>query len=79
MEGQGMFLAVNLKEQLLPGTFEVIIVFETLLRPIYPGKQTLVNDWANFTVYLTFFILGYCMAITDPATIVWTHKNYKIT
>ena len=36
----------------------VIIAFETLLRPIYPGRQTLVNDWANFTVYLTFFLLG---------------------
>jgi peptidoglycan/LPS O-acetylase OafA/YrhL len=40
----------------------VIMVFELLFRPNYPGKQTLVNDWANFTVYLTFFIVGFIFA-----------------
>ncbi|MGD8448572.1 MAG: acyltransferase family protein [Desulfobacterales bacterium] len=40
----------------------VFIFFETLFRPFYPGFQTLVNDWANFTVYLSFFFLGYIIA-----------------
>jgi hypothetical protein len=40
----------------------IIIFFEMVFRPNYPGRQTLINDWANFTVYLTFFILGYLMA-----------------
>jgi peptidoglycan/LPS O-acetylase OafA/YrhL len=40
----------------------IIILFEMLFRPTYPGWQTLVNDWANFTVYLTFFVLGYIIA-----------------
>jgi peptidoglycan/LPS O-acetylase OafA/YrhL len=40
----------------------IIIIFELVFRPNYPGKQTLVNDWANFTVYLTFFVLGFIMA-----------------
>jgi len=33
--------------------------FEALLRPGWPGFQNLINDWANFTVYLSFFIVGY--------------------
>ncbi len=36
-----------------------IIFVEVLLRPYYPGYQNLINDWANFIVYLTFFILGF--------------------
>jgi peptidoglycan/LPS O-acetylase OafA/YrhL len=31
---------------------------EALLRPGWPGYQNLVNDWANFCVYLSFFVLG---------------------
>ncbi|MBN1186636.1 MAG: acyltransferase [Bacteroidales bacterium] len=37
----------------------LFIFFETLFRPFYPGFQTLVNDWANFAVYLSFFFFGY--------------------
>ncbi len=37
----------------------IFVFFETLFRPFYPGFQTLVNDWANFTVYLSFFLFGY--------------------
>jgi peptidoglycan/LPS O-acetylase OafA/YrhL len=40
----------------------IIMFFELLFRPNYPGKQTLVNDWANFTVYLTFFMVGFIFA-----------------
>lgn len=32
---------------------------EALFRPGWPGYQTLINDWANFTVYLSFFLAGY--------------------
>lgn len=34
-------------------------LLEALLRPGWPGFQNLINDWANFTVYLAFFLLGY--------------------
>jgi hypothetical protein len=40
----------------------IIIAGEMIFRPFYPGRQTLVGDWANFTVYLSFFILGYLFA-----------------
>jgi hypothetical protein len=32
----------------------ITIFLEMIFRPIYPGRQTLVNDWANFTVYSSF-------------------------
>jgi len=31
---------------------------EAIFRPGWPGYQNLVNDWANFTVYLSFFFFG---------------------
>jgi glucans biosynthesis protein C len=34
-------------------------VLEAVFRPGWPGFQNLINDWANFTVYLSFFIFGY--------------------
>ncbi len=37
---------------------------ESLFRAKYPGLQTLISDWANFTLYLYLFILGY-MICTD--------------
>lgn len=40
----------------------VFVLLETVFRPFYPGFQTLVNDWANFTVYLSFFLIGYIIA-----------------
>ncbi len=36
-----------------------IAVLEALFRPGWPGYQNLVADWANFTVYLSFFVFGY--------------------
>lgn len=44
---------------LLPIT--IIVVIEMSLRPHYPGFQNLINDWANFLVYLSFFLFGYIM------------------
>ena len=32
---------------------------EAVFRPGWPGFQNLVNDWANFTVYLSLFVFGY--------------------
>jgi hypothetical protein len=34
-------------------------LLEALFRPGWPGFQNLINDWANFTVYLSFFLAGY--------------------
>jgi hypothetical protein len=36
-----------------------IALLEGLFRPGWPGFQNLVDDWANFTVYLSFFLFGY--------------------
>ncbi|HVP20057.1 MAG TPA: acyltransferase family protein [Spirochaetia bacterium] len=42
---------------LLPAIW--IAILEGAFRPGWPGFQNLVNDWANFTVYLSFFLFGY--------------------
>jgi glucan biosynthesis protein C len=42
---------------LLPALWTGLL--EALFRPGWPGFQNLVNDWANFTVYLSFFLAGY--------------------
>jgi glucan biosynthesis protein C len=34
-------------------------LLEALFRPGWPGSLNLVSDWANFTVYLSFFLAGY--------------------
>ncbi len=34
-------------------------LLEALFRPGWPGFQNLTNDWANFTVYFSFFLAGY--------------------
>ena len=36
-----------------------IALLEGVFRPGWPGFQNLVNDWANFSVYLSFFLFGY--------------------
>jgi surface polysaccharide O-acyltransferase-like enzyme len=35
------------------------LVTEFALRARWPGYQNLVDDWANFTLYLWFFVAGY--------------------
>jgi len=42
-----------------------IALLEAVFRPGWPGFQNLVNDWANFTVYLSFFLFGYLIG-ADP-------------
>lgn len=39
-----------------------IIVAEILLRPFYPGPQTLIGDWANDVTYFSIFIFGFVFA-----------------
>ena len=39
-----------------------IVIVEMLLRPFYPGPQTLIGDWANDVVYLSVFIFGFIFA-----------------
>lgn len=36
-------------------------LFEALLRAGWPGVQNLINDWANFFGYLTFFAYGFLL------------------
>jgi glucan biosynthesis protein C len=38
---------------------------EALFRPGWPGRLNLVNDWANFTVYFGYFVLGYALGSKD--------------
>lgn len=40
-----------------------IALLEVLFRPGWPGFQNLVNDWANFTVYLSFFLFDYLAGV----------------
>ncbi len=40
----------------------IFVLLEMILRPFYPGFQTLINDWANFAIYLGFFLFGYVVA-----------------
>ncbi len=56
-----VFLA---KHSLLP--LLLVVLLEMIFRPFFPGHQNLYADWANFTVYLTFFLLGYIYAIHKP-------------
>lgn len=36
-----------------------------LLRPTWPGFQNLLDDWANFTVYISYFIFGFVYCCDD--------------
>lgn len=39
-----------------------IILLEFVLRPFFHSSQSLINDWANDTVYLGLFLFGYLFA-----------------
>jgi fucose 4-O-acetylase-like acetyltransferase len=39
-----------------------LVLIQTTLRFVWPGVQNLFNDWANFTYYSLFFILGFVLA-----------------
>jgi hypothetical protein len=38
-----------------------LALFQALLRAGWPGFQNLINDWANFFCYLTFFAFGFLL------------------
>ncbi|MBN2627771.1 MAG: acyltransferase family protein [Spirochaetales bacterium] len=40
----------------------LIVLFEALLRPLYPGYQSFIGDWANVAVHSSFFLLGFIVA-----------------
>ncbi|HEX2946228.1 MAG TPA: acyltransferase family protein [Clostridia bacterium] len=39
-----------------------IVIVEVILRPVCNGQYTIVGDWANDIVYLSFFVFGYVFA-----------------
>lgn len=47
----------------------IIVLLEMTLRPFYPGFQNLINDWANFFVYITFFLFGYIIGQSNQLLI----------
>ena len=42
-----------------------LAVLEMLLRPKWPGFQTLIDDWANFTTYISYFTFGFIFCMDD--------------
>jgi len=42
-----------------------LAVLEGALRPHWPGLQNLYDDWANFCVYLLYFVYGYLLCSDD--------------
>ena len=55
-----------------------IILAEMLLRPFFPGMQTLIMDWANDVVYFSIFIFGFVYA-SDNRIQVKLNKLSKIS
>ncbi len=52
-----------------------LVVVQLVLRPIWPGIQNLVDDWANVTYYSTYLICGFLLAwspaLEEAATLEW--------
>lgn len=40
----------------------VLVPIQVLLRPHWPGVQNLYDDWANFSYYTTFLVVGFLLA-----------------
>jgi glucan biosynthesis protein C len=59
---------------LLPALWTGLL--EAVFRPGWPGFLNLVNDWANFTVYLSFFLAGYLVG-TVPELLQATEKHRR--
>lgn len=49
------------------------MVSELALRRYYPGVQNLINDWANFVLYLTLFIFGFVVVTEVRLMVVMVH------
>jgi glucans biosynthesis protein C len=53
-----------------------LMLIEAALRPRWIGFQNLYNDWANFCLYLTYFIYGYLIC-ADPRFTRAIEQNWK--
>ncbi|MDC7126889.1 MAG: acyltransferase family protein [Spirochaetales bacterium] len=53
----------------------IIIFFEAILRPQYPGYQSFIGDWANVVTYSLFFIIGFIVVQTPAVFEVITQKR----
>jgi glucan biosynthesis protein C len=48
---------------------------EALFRPGWQGSLNLINDWANFTIYLSFFLAGYIIgAVPELPQAIEKHR-----
>ncbi|MCP5465322.1 MAG: acyltransferase family protein [Thermotogae bacterium] len=56
----------------------LLVFFECLLRPGWPGFQNLYNDWANFFMYFILFVYGYIFAMNSKF-ISNIEKNIKFS
>lgn len=54
-----------------------IILLEILLRPKFPGYQSFWGDWANVSVYFSFYFLGYIVG-RDSCFIVAIHNKRMV-
>lgn len=43
----------------------LIVLIEILLRPYFPGKQIIINDYANDILYMIVFVFGFIYAYDD--------------
>jgi len=53
-----------------------LMLIEAALRPHWIGFQNLYNDWANFCLYLSYFIYGYLIC-ADPRFELAIERNWK--
>jgi peptidoglycan/LPS O-acetylase OafA/YrhL len=54
-----------------------LVIIEGALRPNWPGFQNLYNDWANFFLYLFYFIYGYLFC-SDTRFREAINRHFKI-
>lgn len=54
----------------------LLCAIQVTLRLVWPGGQNLINDWANFAYYSTFFLLGFVLA-RHPAWQLEIDRQWK--
>jgi uncharacterized protein (DUF2147 family)/peptidoglycan/LPS O-acetylase OafA/YrhL len=53
-----------------------LAILQVLLRPHWPGLQNLVDDWANFSTYSVYLLLGFAVA-RSPAFETAIHHEWR--
>ena len=54
-----------------------LMIIQSLLRAQWPdGNQNLINDWANFFLYITIFIYGYVLSSNNRLQEAITRNRY---